>query len=220
MIYNLINSDEAEPSGIGINANRPIDDYALGFTKMNPSKGTTGGIISLDEDEEEFMEDEEGEDEDDDMIEEEKKLLEDIKISPNDIVIVASFKLPINIEKVKDNYGNSSYKIKPSKSMLYPTMFNLREKRFMPYIQWIGWPGIFPENEKEEKEIIEFLKSYGCIPIFFDSTTIEEFLYYHETVLRPLFHNFKGLNDFEYDLGKQELWQTYQTVNAKFASLI
>lgn len=88
------------------------------------------------------MEDQDGEDEDEDMIEEEKKLLEDIKISPNDVVIVASFKLPISIERVRNENGTSSYKAKPSRSMLYPTMFNLREKRYMPYIQWIGWPGI------------------------------------------------------------------------------
>jgi hypothetical protein len=46
------------------------------------------------------------------------------------------------------------------------------------------------------------LKNYGCVPVFFDQATIKEFLYFHETVLRPLFHNFKGLNDFEYDLGR------------------
>lgn len=121
-------------------------------------KGTTGGIISLDEEEEDFMEDEEGEDEEDDMIEEEKKLLEDIKISPNDVVIVASFKLPISIEKIMKPNGSHTWKVKPSRSMLYPTMFNLRNKRFMPYIQWIGWPGVFPENDKEQNEITEYLR--------------------------------------------------------------
>ncbi len=39
-------------------------------------------------------------------------------------------------------------------------------------------------------------------------------------MLRPLFHNFKGLNDFEYDLGRQELWQKYIEVNSKFAQNI
>jgi len=32
---------------------------------------------------------------------------------------------------------------------LYPTMFKLREKKKMVKIQWIGWPGIIPENDKE-----------------------------------------------------------------------
>jgi trehalose 6-phosphate synthase/phosphatase len=39
-------------------------------------------------------------------------------------------------------------------------------------------------------------------------------------VLRPLFHNFKGLNDFEYDLGRQEYWQKYQHVNDAFSKII
>jgi trehalose-6-phosphate synthase len=92
--------------------------------------------------------------------------------------------------------------VRPSKSMLYPTMFKLREKRKMVKIIWIGWPGIVTESEREKHEITEVLKLYGCVPIFFENDTIRKFLYFHETVLRPLFHNFKGLNDFEYDLGK------------------
>jgi len=160
----------------------------------------------------------EEEDEDDDMVEEEKKLLEDIKISADDFVIVASFKLPIAIDR--DSSNPSKFIVRPSRSLLYPTMFNLREKKHMVKILWIGWPGIIPESDKEAQEIADFLKEYGCVPVFFDSDTVEKFLYFHETVLRPLFHNFKGLNDFEYDLGKQDLWQKYQTVNQRFASTI
>jgi trehalose-6-phosphate synthase len=86
--------------------------------------------------------------------------------------------------------------------MLYPTMFKLKEKRKMVKIIWIGWPGVVPLNEREVHDITEVLKPFGCIPVFFESETITQFLYFHETVLRPLFHNFKGLNDFEYDLGR------------------
>ena len=64
------------------------------------------------------------------------------------------------------------------------------------------------------------IKPFGCVPVFFDNDTIEQFFNFHETVLRPLFHNFKGLNDFEYDLGRQEFWQKYQYVNNKFATTI
>jgi trehalose-6-phosphate synthase len=33
-------------------------------------------------------------------------------------------------------------------------------------------------------------------------------------------YHFKGLNDFEYDLGRQELWQRYVDVNSAFAKCI
>ena len=55
--------------------------------------GTTGGVISSGEDDDDEQED------DDDMVDEAKKFLEDIKISADDIVIVASFKLPITVRK-------------------------------------------------------------------------------------------------------------------------
>jgi hypothetical protein len=61
------------------------------------------------------------------LIEEERKLLEDVKISSDDVVIVASFKLPIAVERGKDGKLN----IRPSRSMLYPTMFKLKEKKNM-----------------------------------------------------------------------------------------
>ena len=104
--------------------------------------------------------------------------------------------------------------------MLYPTLFKLRDKKKMVKIVCIGWPGVVPKNDQEEDEITELLSQYGCVPIFFDSDTIEHFLYFHETVLRPLFHNFKGLNDIEYDIDSSEFWQKYQYVNNKFASTI
>lgn len=54
--------------------------------------GTTGGVISSEEEDDEDIEED-----DDDMNFEDKRLLEDVKITANDIVIVASFKLPITV---------------------------------------------------------------------------------------------------------------------------
>mmetsp|Transcript_17784 Transcript_17784/g.12732 ORF Transcript_17784/g.12732 Transcript_17784/m.12732 type:complete len:267 (+) Transcript_17784:499-1299(+) len=86
--------------------------------------------------------------------------------------------------------------------------------------QWIGWPGIYPQSESEQQEIIALLKEYDCIPVFFEQDVIEQYLYFHENVLRPLFHNFKGLNDFESQLAKHDLWQNYNYVNQLFAQVI
>ena len=99
-----------------------------------------GPIGSDDEDEDENDEDE--------MVEEDKKLLEDVKITADDIVIVASFKLPISVDRDLTP-GSRGWKVRPSRSLLYPTMFNLREKKRMVKFTWIGWPGIITEKVEE-----------------------------------------------------------------------
>jgi trehalose-6-phosphate synthase len=62
-----------------------------------------------------------------------------------------SFKLPISVVRHPDG----QLTLRESKSMLYPTIFNLREKGMLNFY-WIGWPGIIPKNE-EEKELIQQL---------------------------------------------------------------
>lgn len=138
-------------------------------------------------------------DEEDTLQEDDFRIFQDIKIAADDVVIVASFKLPISLDR--DPSAPLGWKVRNSRSLLYPTMFKLREQSRMVKILWIGWPGVIPESAEEQQQITDLLRDYGCIPAFFDAETIEQYLYYHETVLRPLFHNFKGLNDFEY-LGK------------------
>jgi hypothetical protein len=105
--------------------------------------GTTGGVISSGEVDDDKADD----DEEDDLVEEEKKLLEDVKISADDIVIVASLKLPLSVDR--DPNSPSGWKIRQSRSLLYPTLFKLREKKKMVKTYWIGWPGVIPKNEKE-----------------------------------------------------------------------
>ena len=103
--------------------------------KHHGAGGTTGGVISSEEEDEEDLEEE-----DDDYINlEDKKLLEDVRITKNDIVIVASFKLPITVVRERGNW-----EIRKSRSLLYPTMFKLKEKEKMVKIIWIGWPGVTP----------------------------------------------------------------------------
>lgn len=80
-------------------------------------------------------------DDEDEIIGEDKKLLEDIKLTADDIVIVASFKLPIQVAR---DTATGEWKVLPSRSMLYPTLFKLREKKKMVKIICIGWPGIVP----------------------------------------------------------------------------
>ena len=61
----------------------------------------------------------------------------------DDIVIVSSFKLPVLVDKDSDG----KWIIKPSRSMLYPMLYKLREKKRMVKTYWIGWPGIIVNSE-------------------------------------------------------------------------
>lgn len=82
--------------------------------------------------------------------------------------------------------------------MLYPTLFRFREKKFLK-LTWIGWSG-FDVNDLSDSDINEitglFLKN-DCIPIFFKTELMDKYTYYLETIIYPLLHSFKGLNDFK-----------------------
>jgi len=64
------------------------------------------------------------------------------------------------------------------------------------------------------------LREYDCIPVFIDGETMKNYVLYHETTIRPMFHYFKGLNDFEYDLGRNDMWNNFLKVNDLFAAMI
>ena len=64
-----------------------------------------------------------------------------------------SYKLPVTIVKTK----SGEFQIKESKSMLYPTIYKLRERDFIDF-QWIGWPGIIPDTQEEKEQITLLLK--------------------------------------------------------------
>lgn len=72
--------------------------------------------------------------------------MEDVKLTAEDIVIVATFKLPITVYR---DSVTGAWKTRSTRSMLYSTLFKLREKKKMVKIVCIGWPGVFPQNDLE-----------------------------------------------------------------------
>lgn len=141
-----------------------------------------------------------------------KKLTDpDIKISKNDSLIIVSFRLPISILRKKDG----QLVVKESRSMLYPTIFKLKEKGNFNF-KWVGWPGIYPKDDQEREKISYLLGTYRCYPIWFGQSEIEKYLLFNEQFMRPLFHNFKGTDENEIDESNAGLWNTYKAVNHKF----
>lgn len=77
-----------------------------------------------------------------------------------------------------------------------------------------------PENQQEKNEIAAELKKFNCIPAFIDNQTMEKFIRFNEVTIRPLFHNFKGLGDFEFEMGKRDNWNVYRKVNEELANMV
>jgi trehalose-6-phosphate synthase len=80
--------------------------------------------------------------------------------------------------------------------LLYPTLYRFREKKLVK-MTWIGWAGVSSDEVTEEDrfQIRELLKQNDCVPIFYEKKLLDDFVYYFETILYPMFHSFKGLND-------------------------
>jgi len=83
---------------------------------------------------------------------------------------------------------------------------------------WIGWPGIAVDRlkEKDKNNIVERLSRDGCYPVFLTQREVDN--YYHgfcNNVLWPLFHYFPS-----YVVNKNVFWETYKSVNQKFANTV
>ena len=86
--------------------------------------------------------------------------------------------------------------------------------------QWVGWPGIFPENDNEKQVIQELLATQKCYPIWLTRDQIQKNQLFNERFLRPLFHNFKGTDENELDDNNSELWHSYCDLNTKFVQAL
>ncbi len=83
---------------------------------------------------------------------------------------------------------------------------------------WIGWSGLTVEEIPEalENEIDEALASHGCAKVGLTEKEVEGFYFgFSNRTIWPLFHYFLEYSEFELDF-----WNTYKTVNQKFADAI
>lgn len=81
-------------------------------------------------------------------------------------------------------------------------------------VLWIGYAGIEkPETQEREAELRAIYREHNCIPVFLDKDLISSYLIFINKVLRQLFHNFKGLTDYEDHIYDTKLWSAYIKVN-------
>ncbi len=83
---------------------------------------------------------------------------------------------------------------------------------------WIGWSGLTEEefNLDLKNQVTEALEKHQCIGVPLTEEDIEGFYYgFSNNTLWPLFHYFMEYTEFE-----KNNWETYKSVNQKFADVI
>lgn len=83
---------------------------------------------------------------------------------------------------------------------------------------WIGWSGLTDEETPPELEdkIDKALKENGCAKVKLNAKEIDGFYFgFSNRTVWPLFHYFLEYSEFELDF-----WETYRSVNQKFADAI
>jgi trehalose 6-phosphate synthase/phosphatase len=81
---------------------------------------------------------------------------------------------------------------------------------------WIGWPGIFVQDEAEEDHIREELREDNMAPVFLTEAEIRDFYEgFSNSTLWPTFHYFSEFAEYE-----QTHWDAYVQVNQKFCEAV
>ncbi|WP_298651136.1 bifunctional alpha,alpha-trehalose-phosphate synthase (UDP-forming)/trehalose-phosphatase [uncultured Proteiniphilum sp.] len=119
------------------------------------------------------------------------------------IIIIAN-RLPVKIERDEEGFS-----IVRSEGGLATGLGSLEIES---EIYWVGWPGIYTEDEDEKQEITKNLHEMNFHPVFLSADQIENYYEgYSNSTIWPLCHYF-----FSYIEYKTEYWEAYQEVNRLF----
>jgi len=81
---------------------------------------------------------------------------------------------------------------------------------------WVGWPGLFVEDEAEEQHVRRELADDSMIPVFLTESEIRDFYEgFSNSTLWPTFHYFTQFAIYE-----QQHWDAYVAVNEKFCRAV
>ncbi|QKG53805.1 bifunctional alpha,alpha-trehalose-phosphate synthase (UDP-forming)/trehalose-phosphatase [Hymenobacter sp. BRD67] len=81
---------------------------------------------------------------------------------------------------------------------------------------WVGWPGLFVQDEGEETHIREELRADNMAPVFLSEAEIHDFYEgFSNSTLWPTFHYFSEFATYE-----PAHWEAYVAVNQKFCAAV
>lgn len=81
---------------------------------------------------------------------------------------------------------------------------------------WVGWPGMYFENDDEKKRVDKHLSQFNYHPVFLSEDQIEEYYEgYSNSIIWPLCHYFYSFIRYE-----SSYWKAYQEVNTIFMNTL
>ena len=119
--------------------------------------------------------------------------------------IIIANRLPVKIERDEDD----NFNVVRSEGGLATGLGSLKTDS---EIHWVGWPGIFTDDEDEKKKITERLSELNFHPVFLSDDHIENYYEgYSNSTIWPLCHYFFSFIEY-----RAEYWEAYQEVNTLF----
>jgi trehalose 6-phosphate synthase/phosphatase len=122
--------------------------------------------------------------------------------------IIVSNRLPVSIERKdgKLSYSPSAGGLATGLGSVYKYGDNI----------WIGWPGLYLQDETEKDQVKAELKKENMAPVYLTQDDIEKFYEgFSNSTLWPLFHYFPKYVEFE-----EDYWESYRYVNMVFCEVI
>ncbi len=138
------------------------------------------------------------------------KILLTIKADQMNKTIIISNRLPLKV-----NIDNGKLNIEPSVGGLATGLKTVHNDGNS---LWIGWSGLTEEemDEHQAEEVRKLVKEAKCDSVSLTQNDLENFYYgFSNRTLWPLFHYFMEFTEFE-----KEYWESYKTVNQKFADKV
>ncbi|MEM7551389.1 MAG: bifunctional alpha,alpha-trehalose-phosphate synthase (UDP-forming)/trehalose-phosphatase [Bacteroidota bacterium] len=123
--------------------------------------------------------------------------------------LIVSNRLPVKISKNEE--GELSYM--PSEGGLATGLGSIYKEGGNI---WIGWPGLYLDDEKEQTKVKEGLSKNNMSPVFLTEKEIKD--YYEGFSNETLWPNFHYFN--QYCLFDDDHWEEYKRVNQKFTNAI
>jgi len=146
------------------------------------------------------------------------------KLGSNDSIVIVSLALPVKVT-INPSYDfndplSQKWLVEFTRGIWQSELYAVACKQNINF-KWIGHPGIYLSDSKEQKELSDFLQTnYNCSPLF-----IPEDLYYLNNrfcngVLSRLFHNIVESSPAFIPQYPKKLWRAYKQVNILFADKI
>jgi trehalose 6-phosphate synthase/phosphatase len=134
------------------------------------------------------------------------------KLKDSDSLLILTLSLPVTVRKSSAGVLEFEQTTGVWQSQLYSVLLS-RKNEFL----WFGLTSFEPETEEERENIEKTMKEkFRCIPVFIESSLLEEHEKYCSMVLYKLLHNIIDLS-IEATQCNVSLWTSYKRCNILFS---